>query len=231
MDTQNIAIQKEELFEQVTSSLPLKIYQLYLPTPTQKYYLVMKRFFDIFLSVFALILLSLLLIISAVAIKLDSKGPVLFKQERIGRNGKKFVVYKFRTMFLFSPSNIATAQLTDAQQYITHVGKFLRMTSIDELPQLINIIRGDMSIIGPRPLIPAEKDIHSMRFQQGVYFLRPGLAGLAQINGRDLVKPVEKVRLDTEYLHTFSFWIDIKIVLRSILVVFIHDGYIEGKQD
>lgn len=230
MVIQNTAIPKEELFEKV-SSLPPKIYQLYLPTSTQKYYLGLKRFFDILMSAVALILLSPLLIISAAAIKLDSKGPVLFKQERIGKNRKKFVVYKFRSMFLFSPSNIATAQLTDAEQYITRVGKFLRRTSIDELPQLINIIKGDMSIIGPRPLIPAEKGIHSMRYQQGVYFLRPGLAGLAQINGRDLVSPEEKAGFDTEYLHTFSLKTDLKIILKTIQVVFSHKGYVEGKQD
>jgi O-antigen biosynthesis protein WbqP len=133
-------------------------------------------------------------------------------------------------MLLHSPHNIATSELENADQYITRAGKFLRKTSIDELPQLINVIKGDMSIVGPRPLIINERYIHSMRYQQGVYFLRPGLAGLAQVNGRDLVDPEEKIRLDAEYLHTFSFKTDIKILLKTIQVVFTHSGYVEGKQ-
>lgn len=199
MTNQNATVQEQKFLEQ-TSFSP-KIYQLYAPTRTQKQYLSIKRFLDTVLSVIALVVLSPLMLLSIAAIKFDSHGPAIFKQKRIGRNGKAFVVYKFRTMLLYSPSHVATAQLENADQYITRVGKVLRKTSIDELPQLVNIIKGDMSIIGPRPLIKDERNIHSMRYHQGVYFLRPGLAGLAQINGRDLVNPEEKVKLDTEPLY------------------------------
>lgn len=230
MINQNATVQEE----QISGQEPLftaKIYQLYVPTQTQKRYLVVKRFWDTTLSILAFLILSPLMLICIIAIKLDSKGSVLFRQERIGRNGKIITIYKFRTMYMYSPSNTATAQLEDADQYITRVGKFLRKTSIDELPQLVNIIKGDMSIIGPRPLIVDERSIHSMRYQQGVYFLRPGLAGLAQINGRDLVNPEEKVKFDAEYLHTFSFKTDVKVLLKTIRVVFMHTGYVEGKQN
>lgn len=229
MINQNTAVQDGIISEQASTFSP-KIYQLYVPTQAQKRYLVVKRFLDTVLSVIALIVLLPLMLLSLVAIKIDSPGPTIFKQKRIGKNGKAIVIYKFRTMLLHSPSHVATAQLEDADQYITRVGKFLRKTSIDELPQLGNIIRGDMSIIGPRPLIVDERNIHSMRYQQGVYFLRPGLAGLAQINGRDLVNPEEKVKFDAEYLHTFSFKTDIKVLIKTIRVVFQHTGYAEGKQ-
>jgi len=181
MMNQNAAVQ-EKISKQPSPFSP-KIYQLYMPTQMQKRYLSFKLLFDTVLSALALFILSPLMLVCIIAIKLDSKGPALFKQERIGKNGKKITVYKFRTMFLSSPSNIATAQLQDAEKYITKVGKILRKTSIDELPQLVNIIKGDMSIVGPRPLIIDEKNIHSMRYQRGVYFLKPGLAGLAQMNG------------------------------------------------
>lgn len=229
MINQNAAI-KEDFLEYESPFFP-KIYKFYIPTQPQKRYLSCKRFFDAILSFTAMVILSPLMLICMIAIRLDSKGPALFKQERVGKNGKTIVVYKFRTMYLHSPKNMATAQLENADQYITKVGKFLRKASIDELPQLINIIKGDMSIIGPRPLVFSEKDIHSMRYQQGVYFLRPGLAGLAQVNGRDLVRPEEKVKLDTEYLHTFSFKTDVKVLLKTIQVVVMHTGYFEGKQN
>ncbi|NLJ30265.1 MAG: sugar transferase [Clostridiales bacterium] len=208
----------------------LRVYETYCPTRGQKHYVPLKRFFDIILSGTMLVLLSPIFFLSAAAIKLDSHGPVLFRQKRVGRNGRKIIVYKFRSMDLSAPKNRSTASLRDSEKYITRVGRILRKTSLDEIPQLINILRGDMSIIGPRPLIPQENDVHEMRYQNGVYFLRPGLTGLAQVNGRDLVSPEEKVRYDTEYLHTFSWRKDISIFFETICKVFRRDGVVEGSE-
>lgn len=208
----------------------LKVYETYIPTRKQQRYVPFKRFFDFVLSgVLFLALLPVTALIAAV-VKLDSPGPVFFRQKRMGRNGKTIIVYKFRTMDLSAPKNQPTAALRDAEKYITHIGRILRKTSLDEIPQLINIIKGDMSIIGPRPLILQENDVHEMRLQNGVYFLRPGLTGLAQINGRDLVSPSEKVRYDTEYLQAFSAKKDLSIFFETIRKVFRRDGVVEGSE-
>lgn len=208
----------------------LKIYETYKPTQKQSKYVRIKRCFDFMMAgVLFLALLPVTLLVAAV-VRLDSPGPVLFRQKRMGRNGKTIIVYKFRTMDLSAPKYQPTSDLHDADKYITRVGRFLRKTSLDEIPQLVNIIRGDMSIVGPRPLILQENDVHEMRLQNGVYFLRPGLTGLAQINGRDLVSPAEKVQYDTEYLHSFSMKTDVIIFLNTIRKVFQRDGVVEGSE-
>lgn len=208
----------------------LKVYETYVPTAKQRRYVSFKRAFDMIFSGIVLVLLLPIFVLTAVVIKLDSHGPVLFRQKRVGKNGKTIIVYKFRTMDLSAPKYQATAELHNAEKYITRSGRILRKTSIDEIPQLINILRGDMSIIGPRPLILQEEDVHEMRYQNGVYFLRPGLTGLAQVNGRDLVNPSEKVRFDTEYLHSFSFKKDFVIFMDTFFKVFRRDGVVEGSE-
>ena len=146
----------------------------------------------------------------------------------MGKGGKIFCVYKFRTMYTHTPSNVATAEFKSVENYITKVGKILRVTSLDELPQLVNVLKGEMSLIGPRPLILAEKDIHAQRLENGVYLMRPGITGYAQINGRDFVSTLSKVELDTEYLHEFSFWLDVQILFKTAVVVFLRKDYQEG---
>lgn len=202
--------------------------QGYTLTRAQRVYNHIKRVLDIFLALIAVIILSPVLTICAIAIKCDSKGPAIFKQNRIGRGGKAFRVYKFRTMRTDAPSNVATSEMKDANSYITKVGTFLRKTSLDELPQFFNVLKGDMSLIGPRPLVETETEIHEKRKQCGIYSLRPGVTGLAQVSGRDLVSIDEKVQYDREYLETFSLFTDIKIIFRTVGVVLFHKYYAEG---
>jgi O-antigen biosynthesis protein WbqP len=194
-------------------------------------YRYLKRMFDILLSIICLFLFLPLCIFISVLIKLDSSGTVFFKQIRIGRNGQPFRIFKFRTMQSNAPAEVATWELSNANQYITRIGKFLRRTSLDELPQILNVMVGDMSFIGPRPLVLAEKKIHSLRFSRGVYQLKPGITGLAQISGRDYVNPEEKVKLDEKYLHSFSFRTDVKICFKTVFVVFCRKGICEGSQN
>ena len=193
-------------------------------------YLVFKRFFDIVVSAAALILLSPFFLVVSVLIRSTTKSTAFFVQERIGRGGKPFNVCKFRTMKPDAPSNVATNDLDHAEDHITKIGKFLRKASIDELPQLFNVFKGDMSIIGPRPLIVSEANIHALRTQNGVYQLRPGLTGWAQINGRDYLTDEEKVALDTEYVRRLGIRFDLLCLTRSISVVFSGKGFAEGKK-
>lgn len=178
----------------------------------------MKRFFDMFVSIFAVILLSPLFLFVALAILITDGSPVLFKQERVGKDNKIFTVYKFRTM-KNGVGDFSTAELTDADEKITKTGKFLRLTSIDELPQLFNILNGTMSLVGPRPLIPAEKEIRELREKYGVYSVRPGITGYAQINGRDNIDDETKALLDKEYIEKQSFIFDIKIIFKTFTKV------------
>ena len=178
----------------------------------------MKRFFDIFVSIFAVIFLSPLFLAVAIMILITDGAPVLFKQERVGKDNKLFTVYKFRTM-QNGTGDIATAELDDANEKITKTGKFLRLTSIDELPQLFNILNGTMSLVGPRPLIPAEKEIRELRAQYGVYSVRPGITGYAQINGRDNIDDETKALLDKEYVEKQSFMFDLKIIFSTFVKV------------
>lgn len=179
---------------------------------------VLKRIFDLTVSIFALIFLSPLFLAVSLAILITDGSPVLFRQERVGKDNKIFVVYKFRTM-RNGIGDIATAELSDANEKITKTGKFLRLTSIDELPQLFNILNGTMSLVGPRPLIPAEKEIRELREKYGVYSVRPGITGYAQINGRDNIDDETKALLDKEYVEKQSFWFDLQIIFKTFIKV------------
>lgn len=187
---------------------------------TDRSYLAIKRFLDIVISVLGLMVLLVPILIVAAVVYLDDPGDVIFSQNRVGRHGKKFKLYKFRTMKMETPKYMSTMELKDPDQYLTRCGRLLRKTSLDEIPQLINVLKGDMSLVGPRPLISDEYEIHAMRMRFGVYSLRPGLTGLAQINGRDLVTPEEKVRWDVRYLEKCSLWTDFKILLSTVPKVF-----------
>jgi O-antigen biosynthesis protein WbqP len=191
-------------------------------------YLLFKRFYDTVLSFIGLIVLSPLFIILIILIKIDSKGPILFKQKRVGRYKKHFYILKFRTMLIDTPKDTPTHLLENPQQWITKLGKFLRKTSLDELPQIINILKGDMSIIGPRPALWNQYDLIEQRDQYGVHNLYPGLTGYAQIKGRDELPIKEKAKLDGHYVKHISLWLDIKIFFGTIITIFTSDGIVEG---
>lgn len=199
-------------------------------TISQKIYMIFKRLFDIIFSSIAIILLSPLIIIVSILIKLTSKGSVIFSQKRIGKNEKMFKIYKFRSMYKEAPKNTATGNLENPDLHITKVGKILRITSIDEIPQLFNVLKGDMSLIGPRPIIPEEIEVYELRKKHNVYAIVPGITGLAQVNGRDFLDPEKKVKYDTDYLKNISFKMDLSIFLKSIVVVFSHADFFEGKK-
>lgn len=165
-----------------------------------------------------LILLSPLFLIVAILIKLDSNGPIIFKQVRIGKNGKKFNIYKFRSMKVEAP-NLSTEEFKNSFDFITKVGRIIRKTSIDELPQLVNILKGDMSIVGPRPVIESETELLELREIYKVNDILPGITGLAQINGRDDVNNYKKAKYDYEYLKNRSIILDVKIILKTFFIV------------
>ena len=190
----------------------------------------MKRVFDFIISLIGVIVLSPIILIVALAVKFTSPGPMLFKQRRIGKNNVEFEIYKFRTMRIDTP-NVPTHLLENPEQWITPVGKFLRKTSLDELPQLFNILKGEMSIVGPRPALYNQIDLKEMRTESGVHKLVPGLTGWAQINGRDEIPLSLKVKLDKEYLMKKSFFFDIKIIFMTALSVIKSEGVQEGKAD
>ena len=190
----------------------------------------MKRLFDILFSVFLLILLIPVFIVLSLLVKATSRGPVLFRQRRIGKDKAEFYIFKFRTMYLESPKNMPTHLLENPDRYITPVGKFLRKTSLDELPQLINIIKGEMSFVGPRPALYNQYDLISLRDEQGVNSFRPGVTGWAQINGRDELEIPEKVKFDTYYIKKQSIWFDIKIIFVTIYKALFGYGVVEGKK-
>ena len=177
-----------------------------------------KRSLDICSALLVMLVLSPVLFVVAVAIKLTSRGPVIFKQKRVGKNGRPFMFYKFRTMKIdvdpFGPS-----PKSDSDPRLTKVGKFLREYSLDELPQLFNVLKGDMSIVGPRPLYMAQMAEWNER-QKKRLLVKPGLTGLAQISGRGEVTHEEKLELDVKYVETAGFWLDIKIILATIVQVF-----------
>lgn len=190
----------------------------------------MKRLFDFVMSLMGIIVLSPIILIVALAVKLTSPGPMLFKQRRIGKNNDEFQIYKFRTMRIDTP-NVPTHLLENPEQWITPVGKFLRKTSLDELPQLFNILKGEMSIVGPRPALYNQIDLKEMRTEAGVHKLVPGLTGWAQINGRDEIPLSLKVKLDKEYLEKKNFFFDIKIIFMTVLSVLKSEGVQEGKNE
>lgn len=183
----------------------------------------MKRVFDIISSLIVLIILLPLMIIISIIIKVTSKGPIIFIQKRVGQNNRIFNMYKFRTMKTNTP-NIATHLLIDPETYVTGVGKILRKTSLDELPQLINIIKGDMSVVGPRPALYNQDDLINYRTNYGISRLVPGLTGWAQINGRDELSIEEKVNLEKEYLEENNIFIDLKIIFLSVVKVIRREG-------
>jgi len=183
----------------------------------------MKFIFDKGLSFIAICFLIIPILIIAVAIKIDSKGPVLFKQQRIGKNGKLFEIYKFRTMRTDTP-NVSTEALGDPSVFITRVGRVLRKTSLDELPQLFNILKGDMSIVGPRPALYNQYELIEMREKDNVNSILPGLTGYAQVMGRDFISDQKKVSYDKYYLENRSFIFDMKIIFQTIFSVAKADG-------
>jgi O-antigen biosynthesis protein WbqP len=191
-------------------------------------YLKFKRFIDICLSLLGLIVLSPVFLILIIAIKIDSKGPALFIQKRVGRNKTNFDMLKFRTMRVDTPCNIPTHLLVNSDQYITKVGRFLRRTSLDELPQIWNIFVGQMSIIGPRPSLWNQHDLIAERDKYGANNVSPGLTGWAQINGRDEL-PIEiKARFDGEYVEKIGFMMDLRCFFGTIVSVLKREGIIEG---
>lgn len=193
-----------------------------------KVYCGVKRIVDMVLSFLGLTVLMIPLVLIALVVYIDDPGSVFFSQKRVGKNGKLFRLYKFRTMKTDTPKYMATSDVDDPNKYITRVGRVLRKLSLDEIPQLFNVLKGDMSLVGPRPLIPNEEEIHTMRERFGVYTVRPGVTGLAQINGRDTVTPAEKVHWDVRYVEHFGFWIDVKILFATVPKIFGGEGVVEG---
>ena len=191
-------------------------------------YLKVKRLIDIILSFLALIILSPAFLILVIAIKVDSKGPVLFKQKRVGIHKSHFNILKFRTMRIDTPKDCPTHLLENPDQCITKVGKFLRKTSLDELPQIWNIFVGQMSIIGPRPALWNQYDLIDERDKYGANDIRPGLTGWAQINGRDTVEIEDKARFDGEYVEKMGFKMDVKCFFGTIVNVLNRSGVVEG---
>lgn len=196
----------------------------------QKIYLPFKRVFDIFLSFLAIVVFSPLYIVLAILVKCSSKGPIFFKQERIGKNKKHFKILKFRTMRIDTPKDVPTHLLENPERYITGIGKFLRKTSLDEIPQAFNIFIGQMSVVGPRPALYNQDDLVAERDKYNANFLRPGLSGWAQCNGRDTLPIVDKAKLDGEYVKKFNIWFDIFIVIRTVFQAFVGKDEKEGKQ-
>lgn len=193
-----------------------------------KGYHYIKRGIDIILSGMAIVILSPLLLFLCIAIKLDTPGPILFKQKRVGIQRSFFQIYKFRTMRIDTPKDVPTHMLENPEQYITKVGKFLRKTSLDELPQIFNIFKGEMSIVGPRPALWNQDDLVAEREKYGANDVTPGLTGWAQINGRDELEIPDKARLDGEYVAHLGLWMDLKCFLGTIGSVLMHDGVVEG---
>jgi len=192
-------------------------------------YPYIKRLMDIILSLTALIVLSPLMLGIAVIVRATSEGPALFRQMRSGKDLVEFEILKFRTMYTSAPKNMPTHMLEGAQSHITPVGAFLRRTSLDELPQLINILRGDMSIVGPRPPLPTQYDLIEARAKVGANSMKPGLTGWAQINGRDELPIEVKAGLDGEYVKNFGFIFDMKCIIGTVGAVFGMRGVREGK--
>lgn len=187
-----------------------------------------KRLIDIVLSLLGIIVLSPVLLVIVLCIKFTSPGPVFFKQKRVGIHKTYFNILKFRTMRIDTPKDVPTHLLSDPDQYITSIGKFLRKTSLDELPQLFNILKGDMSVIGPRPALWNQYDLIEERDKYGANDILPGLTGWAQVNGRDELEIDVKARLDGEYVQKMSFLFDVKCFFMTISSVVKEEGVVEG---
>lgn len=187
-------------------------------------YFFWKRLLDVLFSFLLLFFLALPMLFIACAVLFTSRGGAIFRQKRVGRNAETFVCYKFRTMYSYAPNNRPTSDFSDAALYVTPVGRFLRRTSLDELPQLFNVLKGDMSLIGPRPLIAEEEAVHRLRMEKGVYDIRPGITGLAQVSGRDLISDSEKAELDAKYVESIGFASDFGILFKTLRRVAGGDG-------
>lgn len=197
---------------------------------SQRIYVGVKVFFDALIALLAIILLSPIFIITAIAIKIDSKGPVFFCQQRVGKKGKMFKCVKFRSMSIDANHHVAGYEYAEVGSYITKVGAVIRKLSIDELPQLFNVLTGKMSLIGYRPSQANELELNEAREGYNMYQIRPGISGWAQVNGRDQLAaiPKKKAEFDRYYLENISLWLDIKILFMTIGKVFKHDGVKEG---
>lgn len=193
-----------------------------------KMYVAVKKIIDRFLAFIGLIVLSPLLLILIIAIKLDSPGPIFFRQKRVGIHKTYFEILKFRTMRTDTPKDMPTHMLKNPDQYITKVGRFLRKTSLDELPQIINILKGDMAIVGPRPALWNQYDLIEERDKYGANDILPGLTGWAQINGRDELEIPVKAKLDGDYVAKMSFGMDLRCILGTVVSVARQDGVVEG---
>lgn len=189
---------------------------------------IVKRAIDAMLSFVGMVVLSPLFLILVIAIKVESKGPVLFKQKRIGIHKSYFNILKFRTMYIDTPKDMPTHMLANPEQYITKTGRFLRKTSLDELPQIFNIFKGDMSIVGPRPALWNQDDLVAERDKYGANDVTPGLTGWAQINGRDELEIPVKAKLDGEYVKKYGFTMDVRCFFGTFLSVLRQDGVVEG---
>lgn len=201
-------------------------------TDKQRRYLAVRSVLDRILAGIALVILSPLFLIVSIAQKISAPDePIFFLQKRVGKNAHCFNIIKFRTMKSSAPKNVATGDLADPQIYISRLGRFLRDTSIDELPQLVNVVNGDMSLIGPRPLVYTEREIRFLRRWYGVYQVTPGITGWAQVNGRDTVDIYDKVYYDREYVQNVSLKFDLKVIWKSVLVVLGRKGVVDGKVD
>ena len=197
-------------------------------TPRQRAYLALKYALDFLLSAVGLILLALPMAILMLVIKIDDPGPVFFRQKRIGKDQKPFYMLKFRTMRTDTPKDTPTHLLRNPDQYITRVGRFLRKSSLDELPQIFNILLGHMSVVGPRPALWNQYDLMEERERYGAHQVRPGLTGWAQINGRDELEIPVKAALDGEYIQNLSLKTDLKCFFGTFLAVFSAKGVVEG---
>ena len=191
-------------------------------------YQKIKRIIDFILALVAIVLLSPVLLVLVIAIKVESRGPIFFKQKRVGIHKKHFMIYKFRTMRIDTPKDVPTHLLENPEQYITRVGRFLRKTSMDELPQLFNILKGDMAVVGPRPALWNQYDLIAERDKYHANDILPGLTGWAQINGRDELEIPVKAKLDGEYVQKMSFLFDLKCLFGTVFSVLKSDGVVEG---
>lgn len=184
-----------------------------------KLYIPIKRIADVVLSILMIIVLIPLFILVSALILIDSEGPILFKQTRLGKNSEPFTIYKFRTMSISAPAYVPTSKLTEVESHVTKIGSILRLTSIDELPQLLNIIKNEMSLIGPRPVIPEEVELINLRKKYGADRILPGVTGLAQISGRDELDVEAKAQLDAEYASKMSILMDLKIIGITVIKI------------
>ncbi len=187
-----------------------------------------KRCLDVLFSLMFIIALSPVMAIVAIVAAIDTKGSPIFVQDRMGRFDTPFKIYKFRTMSVLAPANVATHKLENPEKYISRVGELLRRMSLDELPQLFNVLKGDMSFVGPRPVVLSERDLLRLRHRNGASRVRPGITGLAQISGRDTVTVYEKARLDSKYAKTYSLKEDMSILVKTAMQVIHSEGIVEG---